>query len=49
MTDEPQKPDFAAAAESARVGVPKYQPVLVAVLVGAIIVMIALGAVWTSF
>lgn len=48
MPDEPHKPD-ASAAEAARAAAPKYQPVLVALLVGAIIVMIALGAVWTSF
>jgi hypothetical protein len=35
--------------EPGRTSTPKIQPVLVAILVAAIILLIAIGAFWTSF
>jgi hypothetical protein len=52
MTGDKQDPDAepaAAGREAARAAPAKIQPVLVAGLVGAIILMIAMGAFWTSF
>lgn len=58
MTAEPDNNDPASAnmaladpalAESARAPMPKYQPLLAGAVVAAIILMIAFGAIWTSF
>lgn len=52
MTADKQDPDTApdaAGREAARAAPAKIQQVLVASLVGAIILMIAMGAFWTSF
>jgi len=52
MTERTQQPDPApapAGSETTRAAPAKIQPVLVACLVAAIILMIAIGAFWTSF
>jgi hypothetical protein len=54
VNDDPDKPvvDEGAresAPEHAAAGQPNLQRVLVASLIGAIILMIAMGAFWTSF
>ena len=47
---ETQKPEPGTAGrEAARAGPAKIQPVLMASLVAAIILLIAFGAFWTSF
>ena len=52
MTDDTPKPDSAPdadAPEAVRANIPVIQPLLMAALVAAIILMIAMGAFWTSF
>jgi hypothetical protein len=52
LNADPNKPaaeEAARARESAPLVQPNLQSLLVATLVGAIILMIAMGAFWTSF
>ena len=48
-THKPDADEGANGSEAARAAPAKIQPVLVAGLVAAIILMIAIGAFWTSF